>query len=239
MLPETYRLKPEAFAAMKKRTLATSALMVAILSLPFIIRFAATPNVQIDKEKLTIVIILLIIMLPVMVIRLLRRQRATIDGYTLVIDDHTITLNPSQTTEQVLSRIEITKIVKNSDGSFLIIGGQNNTVISVPAQVEDAGKLETRLAGFSPVLVNPPDSFIGKYFKIIFLATMGFLILFIYATDKLLVAVIGTILVATFTWAYIVFLNKNTDAHSARLRRIVLFVTLCIIAKMVYLLAIK
>ncbi len=196
-------------------------------------------NEEIDTEKLTIAGILFVIITPIMIIRLLRRQKKAITDYSLVIDTDTITAYPSLPGELTLSRIEITQIVKNTDGSYLIIGNAGKTVISVPAHVENPDRLEASLNTFAPIAVNPTNSFIGKYFKVILLAIITGLIAFIYASGKVLVSAIGAALTVTLIGITIAFFGKNTDAPTRRIKAWLIFITICIVAKMAWVLFAK
>ena len=118
--------------------------------------------------------IMFAVIVPVMLLRLLRKQKKAIDDFDLVIDEDTITLYPSLPGTLIHSLIEVTQIIKNSDGSFIIIGNANKTVINIPADVEHAERLEARLAGFAPITANSQISFVGRHIKVIVLAVVFF-----------------------------------------------------------------
>ncbi len=208
-----YRLKPEAFIVARKRLLLGTIPMFIIMVLAFVVPhyFAGETANPIDEQQLLIVIGLMAVFTPVSLFRIFKKKRHLYDNFVLTVDDNSISCTPLLREAIDFTWLEVTRIVKNADGSILIHGGANNAIITVPAQVENKEQLIKRLNEISPVL-EVQKTFLTTYGKYLIIITTVIFLVFLNTNDKVIIGITGPVLMGAVLWSIIALRNNRQMA---------------------------
>jgi hypothetical protein len=192
MATEQYRLKPEAFIAARKRLLLGTIPMFVIMVLAFVLPhyFAGEAANPIDERQLLIVIGLMAVFTPISLFRIFKKKRNLYDNFVLTVDDSSISCTPLLIEAIDFTWLEVTRIIKNADGSIFIHGGANNAIITVPAQIENKEQPLQRLNEISPVL-EVQKTFLTTYGKYLIIITTIVFLIFLNTNDKIVIGITG------------------------------------------------
>jgi len=139
------------------------------------------------------------------------RQMILYESFILTIDSKSIKREQYDTPDIVIKTSDISRIIKNRDGSYSINGNLPGTRIEVPAQIEDFERLENVLSGIMQISKKTGIQFEDL---LIILYLCSFVMVFI-SNDKIIIAVCAAIVV--IGWSYSVFKNQqnqNIDSKS-------------------------
>ncbi|MFT3702633.1 MAG: hypothetical protein QM802_09695 [Agriterribacter sp.] len=146
-----------------------------------------------------------------------KRQGNLLESYQLTLTNNLITREQANTPTVSIYFNEIKEIVKNKNGSFVIRGKDSSDVIGIPAQIENYSELEDTLMQIKPFGGNVINSFLQRYGIAISFFTMALMLCVYTVTNKIIVAISGTILVAILLWSfYEIRKSKNIDARTKR-----------------------
>ena len=220
MASERYRLKPEAFIAARKRLILGTIPMFIIMVLAFVLPhyFAGEAASETDERQLLLVLGLMAVFVPVSLYRIFKKKRKLYDNFILTIDSDSISCTPLLREAIDFTWLEVTRIVKNADGSILIHGGANNAIITVPAQVENKEQLIKRLNEISPVL-DVQRTFLTIYGKYLIIATTIIFLIFLNTNDKIIIGITGPLLMAAVLWS-IIALKSNRQMAPGTQRKL-------------------
>ncbi|MDX1905752.1 MAG: hypothetical protein SF053_01870 [Bacteroidia bacterium] len=147
----------------------------------------------------------------------LNRQKEIFDSYVLAIDRTGITREQHNTPTIHIPHAEISEIVKNTNGSFTIKGDSSVQIIGVPAQIDNADKLEKLLSEIQSVTVKSNEPFVEKYRGLLVLANVGLMVVVYLSTHKWLVGIGGTLLLLSFGYSFVeIQRSKNIDLKTKK-----------------------
>lgn len=139
------------------------------------------------------------------------RQMILYDSYILTIDSQLIKREQYDTPDIIIKTSEISRIIKNRNGSYSIKGNSPGTTIEVPSLIEDHERLENVLSGTMQISKKTGIQFEDV---VIVLALCSFIAVLI-SDDKLIVGVCAAIVVIVYCCSF--FLNRqnqNIDSQS-------------------------
>ena len=147
----------------------------------------------------------------------INRQKKLFESYRLTLTDNMITREQDNTPTVSIYFNEITEIVKNKHGSFLIRGKASNELIIVPSQIDDYPDLEHALAQLKPATRQTGKPSLAKYSALIAILGLMLMITVYTVSNKIMVAISGTLLVSILLWSfYEARRSKNIDAKTKR-----------------------
>jgi hypothetical protein len=236
MYPQQYKLTPAAYQAARKRILNALPILMVLFTVPFTLTWFLNPvRMPIEWGKMWAICGAVVLFVSIRMVRLLQKQKIAYDEFVIIIDEQRITGKNLLHQEIDFAYIEVTQIVKQVNGSFILVGGPQNMVINIPADIENREQLEASLNNITPIAVNPVNWF-TRYLRVMLGALFALIILFIYTSNKIITGITTPILIAAFLW---LFLNMRTTAdekkpHSAK--QIIGFsvIILAILAKAFY-----
>lgn len=163
------------------------------------------------------------------------RQKALLESYTLTITNNLVTREQLNTPAISIYFNDIKEIAKHKNGSFTIKGKEAIDLIGIPAQIDDYSKLETALQQIQTIVVKDEVSFLQKYQSLSGLLTVGLMLCVYTVSNKLIVALTGSALVALMVWSLIkIQSSKNVDSKTKRSAWLVLLVLASVIGVMVF-----
>ncbi|MDP3467161.1 MAG: hypothetical protein Q8S11_02430 [Daejeonella sp.] len=139
------------------------------------------------------------------------RQMLLYDSYVLTIDSQTIKREQYDTPDIIIKTADISRIIKNRDGSFSIKGNSPATTLEVPSQLEEYERFENVLSGIKPISKKT-----GIQFEdLVIILFLGSFVTVLISNDKIIIAACAAIVV--IGWSYSVFKNQqnqNIDSKS-------------------------
>ena len=163
------------------------------------------------------------------------RQKEIFDSYILTLDGNGVTREQHNTPTIIISKEELSEIIKNSNGSFTIKGNSYVNVIGVPSQIDDYEKLEKLLAEIGPISTKSNEPFLQKFRGLLSILTIGLMAAVYISKDKLIVGTSGTILLVVLGYSFFeVQRSKNIDSKTKKGMWWVILVTASIIVVMYY-----
>jgi len=163
------------------------------------------------------------------------RQMALIESCTLTITNGLVTREQLSTPTISIYFDDIKEITKHKDGGFTIKGKNAVDLIVIPAQIDNFLQLETALREIKPILVQDKVPFLAKYQSLTGLVTVGLLLCVFTLSNKIIVALTGSALVAIMVWSFIKIRgSRNFDSKTKRSVWLVLLVIAQVIAVMIF-----
>ena len=145
------------------------------------------------------------------------RQKGLFESYQLTLTNNLITREQLNTPTISIYFNDIKEIVKNKNGSFIVKGKDPTDLIMIPAQIDNYSDLEKTLNEIKQIATQLDKSFLQKYSIALTMLTLGLMFCVYTLTNKIFVAVCGTILVGILSWSfYEVRKSKNIDAKTKR-----------------------
>ena len=230
-----YKIRQDGFKEITKQMLIrTLPMMLIAITIGITI---STINSK-DKSDLVNVLPIIIPLLTVAAIfgvyRGVNRQRGLFESYQLTFTNNVITREQHKTPTVSIYFNDITEIVKNKNGSFIVKGKDPMDVIAIPAQIENYLELENKLTQIKQISTNSNKNFLLRNGIAVTILTLGLMLCVYTVTNKIVVAIIGTILLGILTWSfYQVRTSKNVDAKTKRSMWWVLIVFASIIGVMI------
>ena len=165
------------------------------------------------------------------VYREISKRKKIYETYTLMIDDFSITREQHNTPAITTYIDNVTDIVKNKDGSFIIKGKSASEIIGVPAQMDNYDELERLLNQIKPVTADTKSLRGLKMRAWLTLVGVALMIVVNAVNNKTVVAIAAPVAVVVLGWNFIaVQRNKNVDHTSKKMSWIMLLVIASIIA---------
>jgi hypothetical protein len=149
--------------------------------------------------------------------RSVNRQISLLKSFTLTLTNNIVGREQLNTHIITVYHNDIREIVKNKNGSFTIKGKESTDIIYVPAQIENPTELEEELSKIKPVGTKNTGQPLQKYQLLFPLFTLGLMLSVYMVTNKIVVAISGSLFVATMLWSLIyVQRSKNVDRKTKR-----------------------
>lgn len=213
-----FRIKPDGLKETRKRSL--------IILIPFFllaIGAAVAIAAMQDKDKKntapTLPLILPIVALSagVGMYRGMNRQQKLYESYTLTLTENVVMREQLNTPPVTLYFKDITEIVRAKNGAFTLRGKDPADVIIIPSQIDGHLELEKTLRDIAPIAMKSKKSTLEKYMAALPLLAIGLLFSVYTATNKLVVAITGTMVIALMLWSFFeVQRSRNTDSKTKR-----------------------
>lgn len=182
-----------------------------------------TSDSRIDPETAFIVVSACVVIMPISIHRLLKKQKAALDSFVLTIDDSSVNAATS-TGEVTMSYIEIKR---NTEGGLVITSGLNNTMIVIPPEMENKEQMETRLHAISPFMTSGKSLVISRYGTVIVITYFILFFTFITSRQQLVNIITGPIVVAGTALAFrAMHKNKNLPQKIRWIKWLLLFMTI-------------
>jgi hypothetical protein len=229
-----YKIREGGFKEIKKQLLIRS-LPIMLLAAAFgiIITFINSKSTTADVNVLPIIIPLIAIALAFGLYLGINRQKDLLRSYRLTLTNNLITREQVNTPTVSIYFTDVDQIVKNKNGSFIVKGKTATDLIVIPAQIEEYTELENLLLQIKPFSTKS-NSFFQRYSIIISILTLVLMLCVYTSTNKTIVALSGTTLVAILAWSfYVTRKSKNIDVKTKRSMWWVLIVMASIITVMI------
>ncbi len=167
-------------------------------------------------------------------LRGIKRQKALLATFTIVVNDHTISRQQLNTTPVLIDRNDIKEIIKDKKGNLVIKGAKRENFINVPAQIDHFAELETILHQIKPISERNPYSIIERYPLLAGLIAVALMLSVYLSSNKIVVGITGALLLAIMTWSFInVQRNPHIDDKIKKRFYFVLLVMASILATMI------
>ncbi len=142
-------------------------------------------------------------------------QMILYDSYILTIDSESIKREQDDTPDVIIKTSDISRIIKNRNGSYSIKGNSRGNTIEVPSYIEDYEGLENVLSGIQPISKKKGIQFEDL---IIILTLCSFVGIYM-SRDKIIIAACAAIVFIVYGYSF--FLNqKNQNINSESKKRI-------------------
>jgi hypothetical protein len=232
---QVHRIKPGGFKEIRKQILLRT-LPVMVLSMT-----AGVVMSSINSKSSTNGLQFFLFLIPFLILiggtgiyRALKRQKALWDSYTLSFAGNVVIREQLNTPVIMIPFNEITAITKLKIGTICIRGKKPADLIMVPAQVENYEQLESTLQQVMPVTIKTSATPAAKFGWLIGLLSLGLMFTVYTVSNKMVVAISGTALVALMCWSIIkTQRNKNIDSKTKRSMWWVIIVLLSVILIMI------
>lgn len=177
-------------------------------------------NTNIQQSNVNVYPFILPIVLGAMTFGLYRginRQKKIFDSYRLTINDNSITREQHNTPTITISNSEISKIIKNSNGSFTIKGNSMINVIGVPSQIEDYELLEKSLSEIREITIKDGKKYLQMLLSLGSMLVIGLMLAVYISKDKMVVGASGSILLIILGYSFFqLYRSKNVDNKTKR-----------------------
>lgn len=234
-----FRLRPNGFKEIRKKAL--------VFTVPVLVLAAAAAVLitDISSRKDPDSINVLPFTIPVMLLivgfriyRVLKKQRALLETYTLTITDTIIGREQANTPTIAIPLNDVRVIEKRKNGGFVVRGNKNRDIIYVPAQLERYDELEAALNGIQPVMTGNTEPRWKRIRLLVPLLLIPSLVVVFTAEGKFLVVLSGTAVLAVMGWSvYEGQRSKNIDRSSKRQMvwaiALMVFVAVMVVAKLI------
>jgi hypothetical protein len=233
---QVFKFRQNGFKEIRKKALLRSIPLLLIAgAVGITISTINSKQKENDVNVLPIIIPLIAAALGFGLYRGVNRQKALLESYKLTITNNLVTREQLNTPTISIYFNDIKEIAKHKNGSFTIKGKEAVDLIGIPAQIDDYSKLETALQQIQTIVVKDKVSFLQKYQSLTGLVTLGLMLCVYTVSNKLIVALTGSALVALMVWSFIkIQSSKNVDSKTKRSTWLVVLVLASVIAVMVF-----
>jgi hypothetical protein len=202
----------------RKKVLPTLLAIYTGLFLIIIILPRVTSDEVINWNALLITTAIFIAVIAFATTSTISRYRKGFESYKLTIDDHGIRREQHNLPAIDIKKHEIKKIVRHSNGSFIIVGASKLNAISIPAQIERQEEVMQLLEQIRPVEVRAKKLLIEKLFVPISLLGGVLVVVNAFATNTVVDLVCSILLVIVMLGGFIVIqISRNIDYSTRRL----------------------
>lgn len=213
-----FKLSPEGFATVKKRSLIRFAIIFIICASASLLIGNQRSNVKEDTNLVINALLLLALLVFTFSFRRsLKQVKELYFSYTIIIDGATITRLQQNTPTVTIPYAGITNISKLANGNLVINGTNRGDVIYIPPTLEGLEELEGILEGIQPLSQKSKLPFMQQYNLIISLIVAVLMICVYAVNNKIIVGISGTIVSLVLVWGlYDIQQNKNIDRKTRR-----------------------
>jgi len=143
--------------------------------------------------------------------KVVNRQMILYESFILTIDRQSINREQYDTPDIVIKTSDISRIIKNRNGSYSIKGSSPGTKIEVPAEIENFERLENALSGIMQISKKT-----GIQFEdLVMILALGSFAAVLISEDKTIIAVCGAIVLIISCYSfYLNRQNQNIDSQS-------------------------
>lgn len=215
---EQFKIKKDGFKEIRNAMLIKSipiSLLAALGGLA--ISYFNTNGQQNNTDVFPYLIPLLVVAFAFGIYRSINRQKEIFDSYQITIDHNGIAREQYNTPTIIISKAEISEIIRNSNGSFSVKGNSSINTIGIPSQIEDYEKLEKLLAEIKEITIKYNEPILQKFRALLSVLTIGLLAAVYISKDKVIVGASGLILLVVLAYSFFkVQRSKNIDSKTKK-----------------------
>jgi hypothetical protein len=227
-----FKIRENGFKEIRKQTLVRTIPLLTIAAIGGLLISEFNPaydNIS-DINVLPYVIAILIGTLVIGLSIGIKRQKAIYDKYELILDENSITREQGNTSTIRILFTDIKKITKDSNGGLIINGLKLSNTILVPAQIDDMASLENILQAKCSTQISMSKPLMQRLIIPLVLVLLGLMVTTYISTNKILVSVFGSIVIAVMIMSFIKIQTiKNIDSKTRRSSYWILFVIISIV----------
>lgn len=214
---QTFRIGEDGIKELKKKML--SRIIPVIL---IIITGGIAINIVNSKEKMSgvfaipFIIVFLAVAFGRGIYGAIKKQKALLQSYTLTVTNNMITREQLDTPTVSIYFNDISEIIKNTNGNFLIRGKDPVDFITIPAQINDHAGLEVILNQIRPV-IEKKASFFETNLLLSSVVVIGLMICVYVVRNKFVVGTGGTAIAGLLIWSFVkIQMSRNVDRKTKR-----------------------
>ncbi|MBK9590600.1 MAG: hypothetical protein IPO32_03525 [Crocinitomicaceae bacterium] len=233
---DQFQIKENGFREIKK-TMLLKVIPIAIIAaaVGIIISQFYLNSAQSELNILPYIIPIIAFALIIGINRALKLQEELFTSYRLILDTGEIIREQNNTPTIIISKNEVTEIIKNSNGSFTIKGNKAIDTIVVPAQIDNYEDLEKSLGEIRPITNIKREPFLQKFQILFSILTIALMAAVFILKNKIMVGLSGTILLSILIYStFKIKRNKNVDDKTKKSAGSVVLVIVVIIAVMFF-----
>jgi hypothetical protein len=231
---QQFKIRKDGFKEIRNQILIRTIPLILIAATAGIIISSVNSGEKDSEIILPIFIPLVVLAVGFGLYRGVNRQKELFESYTLNFTNNHVTREQLNTPEISIDFNDIKEIVKNRNGSFTIIGMSRTDLICVPSQIENYDQVVERLIQIRPISGKSNSQSLQKYQGILVILVIGLMVCVYTVTNKVIVAVAGTLLLGLAVWSvFEVKKSKNIDDKTKRGMRWIWFVMAAVIVIMV------
>jgi len=232
---QQFKVRQDGFKEIKKQLLLRAVPIILVAATAgIVISTINSKNNETGINVLPFIIPLIAVSIGFGLYRGVNRQKDLFNSFTLKVSNNLITREQMNTPTISIYVEDIKEIRKNKNGSFTVKSKNPSDIINIPTQIENYSELEESLARITPITTKSTEPILQKYRSLLSLLTIGLMLCVYTVTNKILVAVSGTLLIGLMIWSFFeVRRSKNIDAKTKRVSWWVLLVLLSVIGVMI------
>ncbi|RVT73964.1 hypothetical protein EOD40_13680 [Flavobacterium sufflavum] len=215
---EQFKIRKDGFKEIRKSSL-NKAIPISLIAL-FGGLSISYFNADEQQDVINIFPFLIPLMLGLLAFGLYRginRQKEIFESYVITFNNNDIIREQYNTSTITISKTDIDKIIKNSNGSFTIKGNSIVDVIDIPSQIENYEKIEKSLSEIRQISTKNNEPFFQKYRLVLSIFSIGLMACVYISKDKIIVGVSGTILLVLLGYSFFeIQRNKSIDKKTKK-----------------------
>jgi len=233
---EQFKIRQDGFKEIRQAALIKAIpFLVIVISGAFAIYYFNPNSQQSNLNGFLIMIPITFCALAFGVYRGLNRQKEIFNSYRLTLDHNGITRERKNTSTITIANSDLSAIIKNSNGSFIIKGNSTENIIGVPSQIEDYEKLEKLLFELKEISTKTSKPLLQKFQGLLTIMTMALMVAVYTSQDKIIVGVSGTVLLIILGYSiFYIQRSKHIDIKTKKGMRWLVIVILSIIYSMYF-----
>lgn len=212
-----FHVKKDGFKQIKTKLIISTSVMFAAVLVIVIVIFALKSD-AVNWETMPYFIVLMTGVGAFSVFIGVKRQRKLFESITVKIYEDKIVREQINTPVLTIYINDITRIVKNPNGSFTVLGKSKLNVIGIPAQMEDYQALEQVLNQVKELTIRASKTSLEKFALPLTLVPAALMIVTMVSKNDL-VAVISSALLVIILSVSLAFIirSMNIDRRTKRL----------------------
>ena len=233
---QQFRIKENGFEEIRKRALIRSISFMGIAVIGCIlVGLDQASGTTDDINILFLLIPLFVILLGISVYSSLNRLKKVFESYKLTLTDNEIICEQLKLPTVSISHAEIENIIQRKNGNLVIRSKHPHSNFWIPKQLEDYETLKTALNKIHPITPQTSINLFQDYPQLSSLLTTGLLLCVFIASNKILVALSGTLMSVYLVWGFFsIRQSKQLNARTKRISWVMLVVLASVIGTMIF-----
>lgn len=196
---DQFEIREDRIKEVRKAVL-IKAIVLLLVALVAVILSHYRSNSNVHVFLLTSATILIIIILGHN--KAVKFQMNLYESYILTIDSQSIKRQQYDTPDITIKTSDISRIIKNPNGSFSIRGSSPETIIEVPSQIEDYERFESILSEIKQISKKKSIQLLFKPdYLVAILALCSFAAVFV-SRDKIIIGSCATIVLTVYCYSF-------------------------------------
>jgi hypothetical protein len=219
-----FKVNPQAYKELFKIILIR---MISFAAMMVIVAFILPYWMAEGGETMSTIWLTLPLFLAVLVFTFfnsLKRQKAMLAGYRIIITEDSIIRELPNTPTITIHKSEVKEIVKQANGSFMIVADSKLNAIGVSAHMDKIEELEQFLSSIQPIKIKTSGMWLQKFQLPIGFLFAGLMFASFYITNRYLATFCGIIFIVAMGYSFIVLQkSKNVETRAKRMSYFVIF----------------